>query len=146
MKELVKVTSIASGGVWVEGMQSSACSSCQAKSGCGQESLKKLGKPVSLWVPTNKTLRVGEQAMVELPEGAVALSALALYGVPLCGLAGGAVAGQLSGLPEWQVLLAAGIGLGIGFAIAKRLANRYKQQWQPRLVGTSQCLAVEQII
>lgn len=148
MKELVRVTSIESGGIWVEGVQSSACSSCQAKSGCGQQSLKQLGRPVSLWIPAvEHSVQVGDQVMVELPEGAVARSALALYGVPLIGLTLGAALGQWAAWPEWQMLLSAGVGLAIGFAVARGLSECYQHQWQPRLVrANTACSAVDLVL
>jgi len=148
MKERVRVTTIDAQGVWVEGVQASACASCQARSGCGQQALKELGRPVSLWVPiTGHSLQVGDQVMVELPEGAVARSALALYGVPLLGLTAGAALGQWAAWPEWQMLLSAGVGLVVGFVAARMLSERYQHQWQPRLVqADSVCSAVNLIL
>ena len=133
MKEQVIVTSLADGGVWVEGVQASACQSCQAKSGCGQQSLKKLGRPVSLWVATTRPFKVGDQVLVELPDGAVAISALVLYGIPLFGLALGAMMASAAGLSDWQAFLGSATGLTLGFAVARKLANRYQEQWQPRI-------------
>ena len=134
MKEQVVVRELAPGGVWVEGVQASACESCQAKSGCGQQSLKKLGRPVTLWVETNQKLSIGDEVLVELPDGAVAMSALVLYGVPLLGLALGAVIASRFGVADWQTFLAACAGLAAGFAIARGMSERYQEQWQPRLI------------
>lgn len=134
MREQVVVTELGAGGVWVEGVQSSACESCQAKSGCGQQSLKKLGRPVSLWIKTDLRLQVGDQVVVELPDGAVAMSAMVLYGVPLAGLAIGAVIANHFGFADWQAFIGACIGLGAGFFVARVLSERYQERWLPQLV------------
>lgn len=134
MREQVVVKELAAGGIWVEGVQASACESCQAKSGCGQQSLKKLGRPVTLWVETSQKFSVGEEVSVELPDGAVAMSALVLYGIPLLGLALGAVIASRFDMPDWQTFLGASAGLAVGFAVARGLSERYQEQWQPRLI------------
>ena len=93
-RELVRVTERGKGGIWVEGVQQSACNSCSAKSGCGQHSLSKLGRPVRLWVDTPEQFEIGEIVELTLPQGSLAASAAALYGLPLLGLIAGAVAGH----------------------------------------------------
>ena len=93
-KETVRVTGLGKGGIWVEGIQQSACNSCSAKSGCGQHSLSKLGRPVRLWVDTQDSFEVGEVVELTLPQGSLAASATALYGLPLLGLIIGAVIGH----------------------------------------------------
>ena len=131
-QEIVEVIEQGEGGIWVEAVQRSACNSCNARSGCGQHSMSKLGRPMRLWVNTEQKLQPGQQVVLSLPQGSLALSALVMYGLPLLGLIGGAVAGQLTGSDGWAGLAAIG-GLGAGFMLARRLAERYQSQWQPAL-------------
>lgn len=131
-QEIVEVIEQGAGGVWVEAVQRSACNSCHARSGCGQHSLSKLGRPMRLWINTEQKLQPGQQVVLTLPDGSLALSALAMYGLPLLGLIGGALAGQLTGSDGWTGL-AALAGLGAGFILARWLAGRYQSQWQPAL-------------
>jgi len=131
-QEIVEVIEQGDGGIWVEAVQRSACNSCNARAGCGQHSLSKLGRPMRLWVSTEQPLQPGQQVVLTLPDGSLALSALALYGLPLLGLIGGAVIGQLSGSDGWAGV-AALAGLAGGFALARKLAARYQSQWQPTL-------------
>ena len=110
-QEIVEIVEIGEQGVWVEAMQQSACSSCNARSGCGQHSLSKLGRKMRLWVPTERHFSVGEQATLTLPDGSLALSALVLYGLPLLAMMLLAVVGHgLAGEPGcwgwlWVLLL-----------------------------------------
>src|SRR5690554_1804861 len=81
-QEWVTVKQIEPGGIWVESLQRSACDSCNARSGCGQRTLSQLGKPIRLWIPSEETFQIGQQVLVELPTGGLALSSLMLYGLP----------------------------------------------------------------
>ena len=131
-KETVRVTGLGKGGIWVEGIQQSACNSCSAKSGCGQHSLSKLGRPVRLWVDTQDSFEVGEVVGLTLPQGSLAASAAALYGLPLLGLIAGAIAGhQIWG--ESASVVTALAGLGVGFAGARYLSSRFRDVWQPTI-------------
>src|SRR5690554_7465990 len=95
-QEWVTVKQIEPGGIWVESLQRSACDSCNARSGCGQRTLSQLGKPIRLWIPSEETFQIGQQVLVELPTGGLALSSLMLYGLPLVTLAVAAMLGQRS--------------------------------------------------
>lgn len=135
MQETVIVTRLGSGGVWVEGVQASACASCQARSGCGQESLRKLGRPVSLWLETQDSLSPGERVLVELPGGVLVESAGVLYGLPLIGLMTGAALGQWIGQNELVALFAGVLGITVGLLMARRVTTWRQHRWQPRLVS-----------
>lgn len=136
-RETVRITELGKGGVWVEGIQLSACNSCQAKSGCGQHSLSKLGRPVRLWVETLENFQIDDVVELELPQGSLAISAATLYGFPLLGLVLGAIVGN-AWLSETLSLLTGALGLGAGFAAARLLSARYKDQWQP-VISRAQC-------
>ncbi|MGB1091200.1 MAG: SoxR reducing system RseC family protein [Oceanobacter sp.] len=131
-REIVEVKEIAEQGVLVEGIQASACSSCNAKAGCGHASLAKIGRPVRLWVPTEKSLQVGQHVVLDLPDGSLAASATTMYGIPLLGLVIGAASGQSAG--DLGAFVSGAAGLLIGFLIARGIANRFRDQWQPRVV------------
>ncbi len=132
IQEIVEVIEQGDGGLWVEAVQRSACNSCNARAGCGQHSMSKLGRSMRLWVSTEQKLQPGQQVVLTLPEGSLALSALAMYGLPLLGLIVGAIIGQLGGSDGWAGV-AALAGLAAGFILARKLAARYQSQWQPGL-------------
>ncbi|MFK4753446.1 SoxR reducing system RseC family protein [Oceanobacter antarcticus] len=132
--EVVEVKEIAAGGVWVEGLQQSACGSCNARAGCGQATLSSLGKPVRLWVATEYVLQPGQQVVLDLPSGSLAASAATLYGTPLIGLILGAAAGQASG-GDVAALLVGVLGLAGGLLLARYIANLKRHQWLPAIVS-----------
>lgn len=144
-QEIVEVVEIGEGGVWVEGIQRSACGSCSARAGCGQHTLSKLGRPVRLWVETHDAYSLGNQVVLALPEGSLAFSALSLYGLPLIGLVIGAVLGNQGG-SEAQSMMAGMLGLVIGLGAARLFARRNKDDWQPTIVkecsGHSQAIEI----
>ncbi|MAD44190.1 MAG: hypothetical protein CMI02_19170 [Oceanospirillaceae bacterium] len=131
-QEIVVVTGLGDGGVWVEGVQKSACNSCNARSGCGQHSLSKLGRPMRLWVEGGSDLKVGQEVVLSMPSGGLAMSALLLYGLPLLTLLAGAAAGQLYG----DLMAVAGglAGLAGGFLLARNISRHFQDRWQPKLL------------
>ncbi len=132
-QEWVTVSQIDAGGIWVESLQRSACDSCSAKAGCGQRTLSQLGRPIRLWIDSEEQFAVDQQVLVELPSGGLAFSALLLYGVPLLALLLAALFGQVL---ENDILAAiiGLLGLAIGLFISRRLTQKYKQWWQPKVL------------
>ena len=57
-QEVVQVVGTGDDGIWVEGVQQSACGACSARAGCGQHTLSKMGKPVRLWVNTADSVSI----------------------------------------------------------------------------------------
>ncbi|MDO6682588.1 MULTISPECIES: SoxR reducing system RseC family protein [unclassified Oceanobacter] len=133
-REMVEVKEVANGGVWVEGLQQSACGSCNSRAGCGQATLSSMGKPIRLWVATEYVLEPGQQVVLDLPSGSLAASAATLYGVPLVGLILGAAAGQTSG-GDVAALVVGVLGLAGGLLLARYIANLKRQQWLPAIVS-----------
>jgi len=133
-QEIVSVTDVGSGGVWVESVQKSSCGSCSAKSGCGQSALESMGRPVRLWIDTELELSVGQQIILDLPSGSLASSALALYGLPLVGLTLGAISGQSAGGESASIIIGI-LGLVGGFFAARLLVSKYRQRWMPQVVS-----------
>ncbi len=131
-QEWVEITAVEPGGVWVEGMQRSACGSCSARAGCGQHTLSKLGRPLTLWVPTEGQWRIGQQVLLSMPAGSLALSALMLYGLPLVSMMVLAVAGRwLSG--DGLAAVLGLLGLAGGFLLSHRVAMINRERWQPQI-------------
>lgn len=143
IEEQVVVTSLTPEGAWIEGVQQSACGSCSAKAGCGQHALSQLGRKVSLWLPNegfdkdgrgeSVSLRVGQQIVVGLPEGAILRSTLVLYGVPLFTLVIGAVLGNVLGGELGSIILSV-LSIFLGFQIARKWSDQNKSHWQPRYI------------
>jgi sigma-E factor negative regulatory protein RseC len=112
-------------------VRQSACGSCHAKSGCGTALVGSLfpSRQLSLRLPNNRQAAKGDRIIVGLPEAAMQLAALLLYGLPLVALLAGAVAGQqLAESSGWSAEPAAIIGgltgLIAGLAAARRLGAR----------------------
>lgn len=131
-REVVEVSEVTPGGVWVKTSRQTACGSCSARAGCGQHALSQLGRPVSLWVSTDLPLKIGQQVTISLPKGGVALSALMLYGLPLIGVLLGAMLGQPWG--DGAALVGALIAMIAGFILSRTLSWRYRKQWQPTVL------------
>lgn len=138
IEEQVVVISTTEQGAWVEGVQQSACGSCSAKAGCGQHTMSQLGKRVTLWLPFSSQeplllqsmLKVGQQIVVGLPEGAILRSTFVLYGVPLFALVLGAILGQ-GVFGEVGSIVLSILFLGVGFKVAGGISDRNKRNWQP---------------
>jgi sigma-E factor negative regulatory protein RseC len=149
IEEQVVVTSLDVGGVWVEGVQQSACGSCSAKAGCGKHTMNQLGRKVSLWLADDAfydesslgknshddKLSIGQQVVVGLPEGAILRSTLVLYGIPLIFLLVGAIVGHaLAG--ELASILLSVFSMLLGFKLARNQAENNKRHWQPKFIRT----------
>lgn len=137
IEEQVIVTSLDVGGVWVEGVQQSACGSCSAKAGCGKHTMSQLGRKVSLWLSKDDSsgndLTIGQQVIVGLPEGAILRSTLVLYGIPLMFLLAGAIVGHtLAG--ELASIFLSIFSMLLGFKLARNRAENNKRHWQPKFL------------
>lgn len=145
IEEQVVITSITPDGAWVEGMQQSACGSCSAKAGCGQHTMSQLGRKVSLWLPLNdltheatskvlnEPLRIGQQIVVGLPEGAILRSTVILYGLPLIALVLGAIVGNAVWGEVGSIALSV-LSMLLGFKSARYWSFKNKQHWQPQFI------------
>ncbi len=119
--------SIEPGAVWVETVRQSTCGSCKARTGCGSALLQKVGIGNRLGfirVSTDRSLQVGDQVTIGVPEQAVVMSSLLMYLLPLALLFAGGLLVQTMGLPEPLVILGAMLGLGAGFLGARAWAGR----------------------
>lgn len=132
-QEWVTVSKVESGGIWVESLQRSACDTCNAQAGCGQRTLSQLGKPIRLWIASDEHFSVGQQVLVELPNGGLAASALLMYGIPLITLLIAALFGQLLENDVLATIIGL-LGLVIGLYISRRMTQHYKHWWQPKVL------------
>lgn len=132
--EQAKVVGHDTDGIWVEAVQQSACSSCQARQGCGQQSLNKLGKPMRLWVNTDQRPSLGKMVMVTIPDSGLAISAMVLYGLPIfSSLLIALFANLLISSSDLSTAMGAIIGLFLGLASARYLSKGLRHLWQPTL-------------
>jgi sigma-E factor negative regulatory protein RseC len=118
IQEQGKVLSIEPDAVWVETIRQSTCGNCQARAGCGQALLQKLGSGARfgfIRVLCDQTLQVGDEVIIGLPEDAVLKASALMYALPLIMLFVFALLADVSGLTEVLVILAATGGLGVGF-------------------------------
>lgn len=131
-QEWVTVCAVQADGIWVESQRLSACDSCKAQAGCGQKTLTKLGQPVRLWLPEVGDYQLGQQLLLELPQGGLARSALMLYGLPLVFLLVSAMLGRLW-LSDFEAVIFALFSLGLGLWCARLVSQRYRHWWQPKI-------------
>lgn len=139
IEEQGRVVSFEPGSAWVETVRRSTCGSCQARAGCGQALLTKLGAGARqgyLRVLTDRPLKVGDNVVIGLPENAVVTASLLMYLFPLCGLFLAALAADAVGLAEAWVILAALFGLVLGFVGVRWYAwrQRANPDLQPRVL------------
>ncbi len=123
IEEVVRVSRIEQGEIWIEANRQSACASCSSKQSCGQGTLSEWGSGNSVQLPvTNPTglhPDVGQQVVVGLEEASLVKASLMIYLVPLLALVVLAlVARALDASEGWQVL-AGGVGLALGFLLVR---------------------------
>ena len=112
---------------------SPACSACAAGRGCGWQRPSR-PRQIELRVdPAGLSLTAGDPLELEVDEGRLLRAACRLYLPPLAGLLAGPLALRLAGLEQGVLpLLAAGIGLGVGLAVARRWARTaVAVRWRP---------------
>ncbi|MFO7706520.1 MAG: SoxR reducing system RseC family protein [Halopseudomonas sp.] len=129
IEEQGRVVSCEPGAAWVETVRRSTCGSCQARAGCGQALLQRLGAGARqgyIRVLSDQPLQVGDQVLIGLPENAVVNASLCMYMLPLVGLFSAAVVADNAGLTEPWIILFAFVGLASGFAGVRWYAWRQR--------------------
>lgn len=125
IEERGRVLSVEQGAVWVETVRRSACDSCQARNGCGQSILQRLGLGARsgfirvLDEQAESRRQPGEEIIIGIPESAVLHGSAVVYLLPLLVLFAGALMAQLAGATEPLIILAGFLGMGIGFAAVR---------------------------
>lgn len=143
IEERGRVLSIEQGAVWVETVRRSACDSCQARNGCGQSVLQRLGlgaRQGFLRVVNEQPelhCQVGDEVIIGIPENAVLQGSAVVYLMPLMALFVGALLAQAFGAAEPLIILAGIFGMGIGFAAVRwhGLRSRSNPVFMPRVLG-----------
>lgn len=95
-EELTRVVAVHTDGVELAAREGATCGQCAARSGCGHGLLDNFtrGRRRTLTVPRSTVpadVRVGEELLLGVPEGAIAGAAGVVYGLPLAGLVAGAL-------------------------------------------------------
>lgn len=114
--------------LWVSVSRRSACASCSAAKGCGQ-------KRILDWLPSQQievqvanpdclVLRPGQRVILGLEEGALVRASVLLYLLPLLGLILFTLVTNFLQLSELFQILAAMLGLTLGFVATRLIALR----------------------
>lgn len=140
IEERGRVLSVESGAVWVETIRHSACGSCQARVGCGQSLLQRLGGSRRLGMIralNDSACAVGDEVLIGIPETAVLQGSALVYVLPLLGLFMCALLAQAFGWGEPAVIVAGFAGMGIGFAVVRWRTARLgvDPAFVPRVIG-----------
>ena len=113
--------------IWVEVERQSTCGGCQVRQGCGTGLLAKhVGKRFNrISVPNNKTVFIGQQVTVAIPDDALLQGAFFMYLLPLLALFAGAGLAHWLKLPEAFQILAGLAALIAGFLwVASRIKSK----------------------
>jgi len=122
-----RVVRLDGGRIWIETLPESGCAACATGSGCGALRWRSRRPAVfAVPAPTNGQAAVGDTVLVEIPDGALLLGALAQYLAPLAGMFAGAIALSLPGAQpsDFAIGLGATAGLLAGLFAARVLAAR----------------------
>lgn len=98
IKELGEVIRLENDFVWVQTIRQSTCGACQARHGCGQKLLSSISsQSADIRARLNPEVNIGllsegDQVEIGISEGAVVLSSMITYGLPIIALVAGAVA------------------------------------------------------
>ena len=136
------------GHAWLEIQRRSACSSCSASEGCGTSALAKVwdGRRSRVRVICRWPLRVGDEVLVGLADGALLRGALLAYLLPLALLLAGALLGEtaLVGAVEEPVAFQGAIGIVLGLVSVRLISRRWRQdaRYQPVVLRPLNVVAV----
>ncbi|MCW8196457.1 SoxR reducing system RseC family protein [Proteobacteria bacterium 005FR1] len=124
LTETGRVIAIDNDHLWVETLNTSACGSCTAKSGCGQNLLARwASKSAYLRVPLSHrdpmSFQIGDSITIGIPEDVVVTSSLLMYCLPIVLLLAGAALGQYSVGSEAASVLTGLVGLVLGGLVVK---------------------------
>lgn len=128
IEESVKILSIENDALWVEGIQLSACHTCAAQQGCGQNLLAKLtAQPVRLRIPLDGrdagSFRVGQDVAIGIAEHVMVRGSLLIYLLPLFFLLLGIWAGDRAFNNELVSLISGLLAFFGGSFLAGKLSN-----------------------
>ncbi|MGL5006884.1 MAG: SoxR reducing system RseC family protein [Plesiomonas sp.] len=146
IQEKVTVVSYQEGVATVACQQKSSCSGCASASHCGMSVLDNISKGNihTLKLHSDVALTAGQQVDIGISEASLVRSAFTLYFIPLLGLVVSALIANQYFRQEWIVIVMTAFGTGIGFFIARNIAQRASQQkaYQPTILSTIDSLNV----
>lgn len=142
IEERGRVLSVESGAVWVETVRHSACSSCQARAGCGQSLMQRLGvgsRQGFIRALDDGHCRVGDEVLIGIPESAVLHGSALVYMLPLLALFVGALLAHGAGAGEPAIILAGFAAMAVGFAAVRWHSRRLDNDpaFMPRVQGVA---------
>ena len=127
MRQPGEITRVQNGRIQVTFCRPEACAACGACEGGKKEH--------AIWVQGEG--RVGDIAVVEMPDRMVAKASLLAYGLPLvCLLAGMILGSAITGGKDAGVIIGAAAGLAAGLLTLKLTEKRRtnRKEWTPRVV------------
>ena len=127
MKQPGEITDIRNGMMEVTFCRPEACAACKACEGGKKEH--------RIWVRGEG--KIGDIAVVDMPDRMVVRASAIAYGLPLIGLLGGMISGHaISGGQDLYTLIGGAAGLGISLAVLKitEKHRKGKSEWSPRVV------------
>lgn len=146
-----RVVAIEADKAWVETIQNSTCTTCSAKSGCGQRLLNSVFKGKRHLVEVSlknfpETVSLHDEVELTVDDNVLLRGAFWVYLVPLICIIAGALFGQRWVVPdsglfptqkasELPVIIGALSGLAFGFVIlaVHHKVQRFNPRYQPRL-------------
>ncbi|MFT6915084.1 MAG: sigma-E factor negative regulatory protein RseC [Motiliproteus sp.] len=140
LTEQAQVIALESGGVRVETIRSSGCSSCHSRSGCGQKLLAEIGQGQRFQIlsgnPLQLLLAPGDIVELGVDEGSFLQASAMIYLLPLLGLILGSAMADALGMAEAIVVLVGMLGLLLGFVVVRCWSgkDRQQQRYQPQIL------------
>ena len=132
-----RVVAVSGNTVWVQTIRQSACQSCSARSGCGQRVLAAAsgGRANQVQVLNTLNANVGDNVTLGIAEQALLQASLLVYALPLLLMVAASMTASLL-VPgsDGVAIVAAGLGLGTGFVVARLLQRRMPGDYQPHLM------------
>jgi sigma-E factor negative regulatory protein RseC len=143
LEEVGTVVKIDADALWVATVQKSACGSCSAQKGCGQQVLGKVFSTSSairvlLAGHSPDTFALEQQVRIGIPEDVVVKGALLVYLLPLAAMILFAWIGYNLGQSEGISALAALLGLVLGGWLVRSHAAKHANdpRMQPVVLGS----------
>lgn len=132
-----RVVAVSGNTAWVQTIRQSACQSCSVRSGCGQRVLAAAsgGRANQVQVLNTLNANVGDNVTLGIAEQALLQASLLVYALPLLLMvAASMIASLLVPGSDGVAIVAAGLGLGTGFVVARLLQRRMPGDYQPHLM------------
>ncbi len=150
LEETGIVVAIDNDQAWVQTIRQSACSSCEAKNGCGQGVLARIsdGKANQVLVNNSLSLKVGEEVLIGIPEELLIKASVMVYLLPLLTMVVVALTIEKWLKPgDGWVALAGCSGLAIGFLIVKLYSAHHKSDptFCPKMIRKKGFQAIQSI-